>query len=168
MMFARLSLVAVVVGAVVLLASCGGSSEKPPPPEDTGTATPAAGLEGETRPARSPTPNSTTTAGVNDSDCEPDLQHEAGDFDGAITSDGMERTYILHVPPSYDGTSAMPLVINYHGFGSNARDQALYSRFPQKADEEGFIVVSPNGTGRRRAGPSRGWVMWTRRRSQPT
>jgi polyhydroxybutyrate depolymerase len=41
----------------------------------------------------------------------------------------------------------MPLVFNLHGFGSDAREQAIYSGIPAKADEAGFIVVSPNGTG---------------------
>jgi polyhydroxybutyrate depolymerase len=87
------------------------------------------------------------TSQANDPDCDPGLQHASGDSDASITSGGLERTYILHVPRSYDGATATPLVINLHGFGSNARDQALYSRFPQKADDEGFIVVSPNGSG---------------------
>lgn len=87
------------------------------------------------------------TAQPDDPDCGPGLQHAPGDSDGSISSGGLDRTYILHVPPSYDGASAMPLVIGLHGFGSDARDQALYSRFPQKADAEGFIVVSPNGSG---------------------
>jgi polyhydroxybutyrate depolymerase len=41
----------------------------------------------------------------------------------------------------------MPLVLNLHGYGSNARNQAAYSRLPQKADEAGFIVVTPDGAG---------------------
>lgn len=60
---------------------------------------------------------------------------------------GIERSYILHVPPQYDGSRPVPLVLNFHGFGSNAAEQALYSRLPQKADEAGFILVTPDGTG---------------------
>lgn len=65
----------------------------------------------------------------------------------AILVGTVERTYLLHVPPTYDRTTKMPLVLNLHGFGSNASDQALYSRFSALADTEGFIVVTPNGTG---------------------
>jgi polyhydroxybutyrate depolymerase len=64
-----------------------------------------------------------------------------------LTHGGLERTYMLHIPPSYDGRDAVPLVVNLHGFGSNGRQQANYSGFPAKADEEGFIVVSPDGAG---------------------
>jgi polyhydroxybutyrate depolymerase len=71
----------------------------------------------------------------------------AGDTNAGITSGGIERTYILHIPPQYDGTTALPLVLNLHGYGSNAERQAVYSSLPAKADEAGFIVATPNGSG---------------------
>jgi polyhydroxybutyrate depolymerase len=64
------------------------------------------------------------------------------------------RSYWIHVPPSYDGSKAVPLVIVLHGatpfdlkdplgfFRSNWQEN--YSEFSEKADEEGFIVVYPN------------------------
>lgn len=64
-----------------------------------------------------------------------------------MRSGGVNRSYLLHVPASYDGAHGVPLVLNLHGFGSNGRQQALYSRLPAKADEAGFILVSPDGTG---------------------
>jgi polyhydroxybutyrate depolymerase len=64
-----------------------------------------------------------------------------------MQSGGIERKYLLHVPAVYDGTKRTPLVLNLHGFGSNGRQQALYSGFPSKADREGFILASPDGTG---------------------
>jgi polyhydroxybutyrate depolymerase len=71
----------------------------------------------------------------------------AGDHDQTLRSSDLDRTYILHVPPQYDGSTRLPLVLNFHGFGSNARNQVAYSRLPQKADEAGFIVVTPDGAG---------------------
>ncbi len=62
--------------------------------------------------------------------------------------DGLERSYILHVPNSYDGSQPAPLVLNFHGGGGDAVNQWRVSGFNQLADEEGFIVVYPNGTGR--------------------
>jgi polyhydroxybutyrate depolymerase len=62
-------------------------------------------------------------------------------------SGGLERTYLLHVPPGYSGHDPLPLVINLHGFGSNATDQMRYSRFNPLADRENFIVVAPEGSG---------------------
>lgn len=64
------------------------------------------------------------------------------------------RSYWLHVPPSYNGSEAVPLVIVLHGgtdfilknplwfFRSSWMDN--YTGFSAKADEEGFIVVYPN------------------------
>ena len=34
-----------------------------------------------------------------------------------LVHDGMNREYIIYVPNSYDGTSAVPLLFNFHGFG---------------------------------------------------
>lgn len=80
-------------------------------------------------------------------DCSPARPHASGNENGTIESGGLQRTYILHVPPSYDGAHAMPLVLNLHGFGETAQQQAIYSGLPAKGDAAGFITVSPNGTG---------------------
>jgi len=77
--------------------------------------------------------------------CDAAGQPAPGDSNRTLAFGGLDRTYILHIPPSYDGRTPMPLVLNFHGFGSNARQQAAYSRFPAKADVEGFVVVSPDG-----------------------
>jgi polyhydroxybutyrate depolymerase len=65
------------------------------------------------------------------------------------------RSYWLHVPPSYDGSEPVPLVINLHGAaGFNIKNpfgffkscfMEKYTGFSEKADEEGFIIVYPNG-----------------------
>lgn len=60
--------------------------------------------------------------------------------------DGYERNYILYVPAIYDGSAAVPLVINLHGYGSNATQQSLYGNFKDLADVDNFLVVHPNGT----------------------
>jgi len=55
------------------------------------------------------------------------------------------RTYLIHIPPSYDGETAVPLVILLHSYGNNGRLFSIRSEMNIKADEEGFIVVYPNG-----------------------
>ena len=72
--------------------------------------------------------------------CSPPRTHAAGDFTETITSGAMQRTYILHVPASYTGAKATPLLFNFHGYGSSAVAQAVYSGLPQKSDEAGFIT----------------------------
>jgi polyhydroxybutyrate depolymerase len=53
------------------------------------------------------------------------------------------RSFRLAVPP---GRGPFPLVLNFHGLGSNAVQQAAYSRLEQKGPQRGFIVATPQGT----------------------
>ena len=80
--------------------------------------------------------------------CEPLRPHAAGTFPAQTitTSDGLTREYILHIPASYSGEEAVPLLFNFHGLTSNALDQDLYSQLPAEAAEEGFVLVTPQGT----------------------
>lgn len=72
----------------------------------------------------------------------------------SIYSGGMWRSYRLYKPAIYTGTTARPLIINMHGYTSNATDQQLYSNFMPIADTANFLMVCPNGT---YSGPSRYW-----------
>ncbi|MBD3344050.1 MAG: hypothetical protein GF401_03200 [Chitinivibrionales bacterium] len=62
-----------------------------------------------------------------------------------LVHDSLERFFDIHTPPSYDGSTGVPLVIDIHGYGGSANTQQNYSGFREKADEEGFIVVWPGG-----------------------
>jgi polyhydroxybutyrate depolymerase len=66
----------------------------------------------------------------------------------SLLYDGQTRTYLLHVPSTYDGHSPVPLVIVLHGGGGNAENIEKVTGFSDLADREGFIVVYPDGTGR--------------------
>ena len=57
----------------------------------------------------------------------------------------LTRPYDIHVPPSYDGLLPVPLVFDLHANGATEKYQASISGFIEKADEEGFIVVHPQG-----------------------
>ena len=78
-------------------------------------------------------------------ECGTARPHEAGDFPETLQSGGEERDYLLHVPASYTGSDATPLVLNFHGLGSNSQQQMDYTGLPAKSDEEGFILVAPQG-----------------------
>jgi polyhydroxybutyrate depolymerase len=69
----------------------------------------------------------------------------SGDFTKMLMHDGINRRYLVHVPSSYDGKRAVPLVIDIHGYTYSDTDQANVSGWREKSDEEGFIVVHPNG-----------------------
>ena len=73
--------------------------------------------------------------------------HAAGEFDETVTSGGLTRDYILHVPPSYDDRNPAPLVLLFHGFALSGRTMLDYSALGKVADREGVLVVAPTGTG---------------------
>lgn len=70
----------------------------------------------------------------------------SGDSDATFMHDGLERSYFLYVPQSYTGDQAVPLVFNFHGYGSNGFEQMFYGNFRDLAESENFIVIQPNGT----------------------
>jgi polyhydroxybutyrate depolymerase len=88
-----------------------------------------------------------TLGETRDADCIPPRPHNAGRSDGTITSGSRIREYVLHVPSSYTGEDALPLVLDFHGFGGEASQHSRYTGFPAKGEEEGFIVVTPQGAG---------------------
>ena len=67
-------------------------------------------------------------------------------INASITHDGIQRDYILYIPELYDGNTTVPLVLNFHGFGSSASQQMFYGDFRDIADTEGFLLVHPEGT----------------------
>ncbi len=58
---------------------------------------------------------------------------------------GMTRTYKVHVPPSYDGSVPVPLVLNFHGYTSTADQEIALTHMNDQSDTSGFIVVYPEG-----------------------
>lgn len=65
---------------------------------------------------------------------------------GTLLHGGLQRTYILYIPASYSATHPAPLVLNFHGYTSNAAQQIVYGEFRPIADTAGFILVCPQGT----------------------
>jgi polyhydroxybutyrate depolymerase len=62
--------------------------------------------------------------------------------------DGVQREYLLHVPASYDGSEMVPLVLDFHGYFSEAAEEKLVSGWVAKSDLEGFLLVHPDGVAR--------------------
>lgn len=69
----------------------------------------------------------------------------AGDHVVMLEHGGMMRSARVHVPASVDLAAPTPLVLNFHGFSSNASQQELFSGMNATADAEGFVVVYPEG-----------------------
>ncbi len=66
---------------------------------------------------------------------------------GEIESLGQKRTYLLYVPETYKADTPTPLVISLHGFAEWPAHQMEISHWNKLADQYGFIVVYPSGTG---------------------
>lgn len=62
-----------------------------------------------------------------------------------VSVDGTDRTYTLYVPAAYDGASAWPLVVNFHGYTGRAEWQISTSRMNEVADTAHVLVAYPNG-----------------------
>lgn len=89
----------------------------------------------------------TAGAGTTAGPCAPARPHAAGRTTVTLQSGGMNRSYILHVPPAYDGTKPLPLVFDIHGFTSFASEQLARSKWDKMADKEGFVLIAPDGIG---------------------
>lgn len=63
-----------------------------------------------------------------------------------ISHDGLSRSYILYVPQTYTPGEPAPLIINLHGYTSNAFEQMNYGDFREISDTAGFLIVHPQGT----------------------
>jgi polyhydroxybutyrate depolymerase len=68
-----------------------------------------------------------------------------GDNLRSLESGGLERTYRVHAPPGFDGTTPVPLVVDIHGLGSNSAQQEGISGMRGLSDQHGFLVAYPDG-----------------------
>ena len=62
-----------------------------------------------------------------------------------LTVDSIARKYILHVPSAYTGTTAVPLVLDFHPIGGSASEWRTSSPYPAVIDKEGVISAFPDG-----------------------
>jgi polyhydroxybutyrate depolymerase len=82
---------------------------------------------------------------------------DAGQRTETIDFQGTPRSYRVATPerPSQapnqgpNQGNGLPLILNFHGLGSNATRQAVYSELEEKGPERGYVVLTPEGTGGR-------------------
>jgi polyhydroxybutyrate depolymerase len=73
----------------------------------------------------------------------------ARDLSETIRFGGVQRFYHVHVPQGFDGKHRLPVVIVFHSFTNDGLSMVELSGFNQIADREKFLVVYPEGIGRR-------------------
>ncbi len=66
-----------------------------------------------------------------------------GDPPGGLTFGGLQRTFLVHAPAGVDHPNG--LVLNLHGAGMTAGDQAALTNYNAVADQFGFVVAYPDG-----------------------
>ncbi len=155
-------LVAAVLAAGVVASGCSSSTEPEssgrPAEADTTTAT----IDVEDGASTSPTttesagvaegsttsverPATTDTAAARRNACETGRSSPVGLQTAGLVSNGVEYQWQWTVPSTYDG-SPTPVVLDFHGIGSNGAQQAVFSGFAALAEQEGFVAVHPTGT----------------------
>jgi polyhydroxybutyrate depolymerase len=71
---------------------------------------------------------------------------KAGDSTQTITSGGESRTFIVHVPTGYTGSSPVPVVLDFHPLGGTGSSQEGSSGWKAQCDSVGCIAVFPNSS----------------------
>ena len=106
-------------------------------PEPTATEVPEP--TAEPTPTKTPGVEETTLASGCGSGVAPGITTESFQFEGR------ERVFEQVVPASYDDATPLPVVLNWHGLGSNGVEQIGFSDYAALAEVEGFIVIAPTG-----------------------
>lgn len=137
---------------VALLALGCRQDKKPEPTPPAPTLKPAATQQPEVTPSPTPPEPSNTPTPASTPTPEPICGRpaEAGSGVRTLVSGGVERTYRLYIPASYTGDELVPLVLNLHGYGSNAKEQERYADLIDDAESAGFLLVTPEATGQPR------------------
>jgi polyhydroxybutyrate depolymerase len=64
----------------------------------------------------------------------------------ALMLGNTERQFLLHLPPAYDKSKALPLVVMLHGMGGTAANAVRETGWSAKADTVGFMVAYAEAT----------------------
>lgn len=128
-----------------------------PAPEPTATTAPTATPEPEptATPAPEPTAAPATPQAQPDDDAPtpPAATIGTGCSNEAVASieptdlisGGNTYSWFGDAPESYVAGQPHPLILNFHGLGSNGGEQVAFSEIQQSADPAGFITVHPTG-----------------------
>jgi polyhydroxybutyrate depolymerase len=112
------ALVPAFAALAALLAACSQGADAPPgrqPPTVASTAEPAS--------------------------CAPARAQMPGDYAFTLPGDGGERAYYLHVPPTYDGATATPLVLAFPASELSADAFAGFAGLPAGSDRDGYLLA---------------------------
>lgn len=64
-----------------------------------------------------------------------------------ISVNNVQRQYRIYIPSSYTGNEEVPLLLGLHGAGGSAKQYQRSTGFDTIAEDNGFIMVYPDGLG---------------------
>jgi polyhydroxybutyrate depolymerase len=67
-----------------------------------------------------------------------------GDLVQFLRVGSLTRSYRLAVPTAYRPSVPTPLILLFHGSGSNALQTSIYTQLPRRASRAGFLVATPD------------------------
>jgi polyhydroxybutyrate depolymerase len=70
------------------------------------------------------------------------------DVTRTVSVGSAQRSYLVHLPAAFDAKREYPVVLAFHGGATNPGVMARFSGLSEKADQAGFVVVYPSGSGR--------------------
>lgn len=130
--------------ASAAMSGSGGAAAANRSEEDAGTPDASAADSGS---PEMPAPRSTGPGDWTAGDYPPELtMPNFLEITGLPNQGGAARQYKVHVPPSYDPNVPTPVVFCFHGLGQDALLFCISGAgMAAKSDQEGFILVMPNG-----------------------
>jgi polyhydroxybutyrate depolymerase len=127
-----------VVWAAALLVgiagACSSNSRTVTPPSHTTAPAGTSGTAGAV----------STTASTSGLQCTPSAAYPAGTTHHVMRVGGVTRELLVHMPPHLNRRTM--LIVDFHGATSSMQAQEVYSGFDSRADADGFVVATPNGT----------------------
>lgn len=72
---------------------------------------------------------------------------QRGKTNRTVTAGGLDRTYIVYLPPGADPATPLPLVFVHHGYTMSAEAMFDITGYPELADSEGIALAFPDGQG---------------------
>nr|MBT4215116.1 hypothetical protein [Bacteroidota bacterium] len=67
-------------------------------------------------------------------------------YELSFQHDGLNRSALVHIPENYDSSFALPVVLNFHGYGGNAAAHAATTGMTATSDSFQFLLVYPQGS----------------------
>ena len=138
-----IAVAALAVGSIAL-GACSSSDGGTASGDGSGSPTTAEGSGGTIDTTPGPPVERLTRSAACDTGATPAT---GVDEETTIDVGGTPRTYLRHVPPAHEGATALPVVVDLHGYQEGAKIHSVMSSLGAYGDTQGFITITPQGQG---------------------